>query len=316
MITTGWRDTLDDAELAEVRDHVEAVAVSDAVTAYAEPATMDLATGGAEDGTRHLLARDATGVLVGYAHVDARHPDDVVVEFAVRPEHRRHGVGATMADLLLAELPTARAWAHGDGAAAGHLAASCGLRRDRELWEMRRGPEAGPLPTLRVPDGVVIRPLRVGTDEEGVVAVNNRAFAWHPEQSGWTLADVRHLEAESWFDADGVLLAWDDARASSPSSTSVASAEERSLLGFHWTKVHQRSASVPEPLGEVYVVGVDPSAQGRHVGTALTLAGLHHLAQRGLDTVILYVEGDNAAAIATYRHLGFEQAAVDVSYRR
>ncbi len=45
------------------------------------------------------------------------------------------------------------------------------------------------------------------------------------------------------------------------------------LLGFHWTKVHNTD------LGEVYVVGVDPAAQGRGLGAALTLVGLHHLAE-------------------------------------
>jgi mycothiol synthase len=153
-----------------------------------------------------------------------------------------------------------------------------------------------------VPDGVAIRPLRVDHDEDAVLAVNNRAFAWHPEQSGWTRAAVAEIEAEPWFDADGVLLAWDTASGD--------------LLGFHWTKVHDVAAGADEPLGEVYVVGVDPAAQGRGLGRALTLAGLHHLADRGLRTTILYVEGDNAAAIATYRGLGFERDAVDVSYQR
>ena len=68
-------------------------------------------------------------------------------------------------------------------------------------------------------------------------------------------------------------------------------------------------------MGEVYVVGVDPDAQGRGLGGALTLAGLHHLAARGLDEVILYVEADNAAAVATYRRLLFDVDALDVSYR-
>jgi mycothiol synthase len=201
--------------------------------------------------------------------------------------------------------PAARFWAHGDHPGAARLAARVGRRRARELWRMRRpapGHEAPPLPALAVPDGVAIRPLRVDHDEDAVIAVNNRAFAWHPEQSGWTRAAVAEIEAEPWFDADGVLLAWDTASGD--------------LLGFHWTKVHDVAAGADEPLGEVYVVGVDPAAQGRGLGRALTLAGLHHLADRGLRTTILYVEGDNAAAIATYRGLGFERDAVDVSYQR
>ena len=82
------------------------------------------------------------------------------------------------------------------------------------------------------------------------------------------------------------------------------------MLGFHWTKVHGPA------LGEVYVVGVDPDAQGRGLGRALTLVGLHHLADRlgPAADVTLYVEGDNAAAVKTYRRLDFDVFARDVAY--
>jgi len=66
--------------------------------------------------------------------------------------------------------------------------------------------------------------------------------------------------------------------------------------------------------GEVYVVGVDPAYQGQGLGTVTTLVGLHHLRNRGLASASLYVEGDNAPALATYHRLGFERSAVDVMY--
>jgi mycothiol synthase len=127
--------------------------------------------------------------------------------------------------------------------------------------------------------------------------VNNRAFDWHPEQGGWDVEQVRVREAEPWFDPAGFLLAVD--------------ADDR-LLGFHWTKVH----SDAEPIGEVYVLGVDPSAHGRGLGVALTLAGLHHLRGRGLREVMLYVEADNHGAVAMYRKLGFTDWDTDVAYSR
>ncbi len=83
-----------------------------------------------------------------------------------------------------------------------------------------------------------------------------------------------------------------------PSTTAAASCS-----GFHWTKVHN------DGLGEVYVVGVDPAAQGRGLGATLTLVGLHHLAERlrrlRASEVMLYVEADNSAAVKTYRATGF-----------
>jgi len=146
----------------------------------------------------------------------------------------------------------------------------------------------------------------VGVDEQQFVEVNNRAFAWHPEQGGWDVEQVLLREAEPWFDPEGFLLAVDD--------------DDR-LLGFHWTKVHGDLARAgvndkSAPIGEVYVLGVDPSAHGRGLGVGLTLAGLCHLRGKGLREVMLYVEADNEAAVAMYRKLGFTNWDTDVAYSR
>ena len=109
-------------------------------------------------------------------------------------------------------------------------------------------------------------------------------------------ANLAERMAEPWFSPDGLLVATDGER----------------MLGFHWTKQHSAA------LGEVYVVGIDPGAQGRGLGKLLTLAGLHHLAGLGVAEVLLYVESDNAPAVAVYSGLGFAHAAADthVMYER
>lgn len=290
-------------ERVEIEHLVDVVRHADGVSAWSEPALLDLATPTGHG--RHLVVRGDDGGLVAWAHVDAAEPDDVVVELGVVPAARRSGVATALARAIRADPAVrpghARAWAHGERPGSAELAAATGLHRDRELWMMRRPAAAGALPAARPVRGVTIGGLRVGRDEPDVVAVNARAFAWHPEQGAMTVDDVRRREQEPWFDAEGFLLARADGSGR--------------LLGFHWTKVHPDGARDGGPVGEVYVVGVDPDAQGRGLGGALTLAGLQHLAGRGLDEVVLYVEADNAPAVATYRRLGFEVDATDVSFR-
>jgi mycothiol synthase len=210
----------------------------------------------------------------------------------VRPEARGRGV----ATALLGELPDGElsAWSHGDHPAAAALARSHGFERVRSLWVMRR-PASRPLPEPVVPPGLTIRGY-APDDADELIRVNAAAFAHHPEQGAMDAAELAERMAEPWFDPAGLLLATEGDR----------------LLGFHWTKQHS-----PE-LGEVYVVGIDPAAQGRGLGKLLTLAGLHHLAGLGVAEVLLYVESDNAPAVAVYSALGFTHADADthVMYRR
>ncbi|AZG45718.1 mycothiol synthase [Gordonia insulae] len=289
------RLTPDDATFAQRL--VEAGRSTDGVSPLSEQAVHAIDTT-PEPGVRHLVS------AAGYANVIAgRDGEPAMIEAVVDPEVRRRGYGrallATAFDVargLVAE-PAPRAWAHGDLPGAVGLAAALGLERRRELLQLRRplGPEADELPALEVDPRITLRTYAGDTDDAEILRVNNAAFDWHPEQGGWTTGQIVERVRSDWFDPAGLFLAFD---AENPGQ----------LLGFHWTKVHDAS------LGEVYIVGVDPAAQGRGLGRLLTLAGLHHLADRGIDEVELYVEGDNTAALHTYERLGFGQYAIDVAY--
>ncbi|MQA15427.1 MAG: mycothiol synthase [Pseudonocardiaceae bacterium] len=272
---------------------LEAAAAADGVDPVSEPVLLRLRHG--RPG-RHLLARDATGALVGFADLDVRH-ERATTELTVHPAHRGHGTGTALVDAVAQRAGSALwAWAHGEHPAAVRLADRAGMRRARELWQLRRS-LTDPVPSRLLPEGLSLRAFVPGSDERAVVEVNNRAFAWHPEQSGWEVEDLQLRGGEPWFDPAGFLLAVDGA--------------DR-LHGFHWTKVHPG----PPPAGEVYVLAVDPDAQSGGLGAALTAAGLEHLRERGLPEALLYSEADNAAAIRMYRKLGFTHHHTDVEFLR
>jgi mycothiol synthase len=280
-------DELRADEVEQVGALVEAAAGADGVAPLSEHALLALRAG-----RGGLVARDG-GTVAGYAHLDPATDDEPAAgELVVHPDFRRRGHGRALLRALREKAGgPLRVWAHGDLPAAAGLAESEGMARVRALFQMRR-PAEGPLPEPAVAEGVRLRTFEPGRDEEAWLRVNARAFADHPEQGAWTIEDVREREEEDWFDPSGFFLA------------------ERGgeLAGFHWTKVH------PGGIGEVYVVGVDPDAQGLGLGRTLTLTGLHHLRDTGRTQFMLYVDESNTAAVRLYESLGFTRFAVDVMY--
>jgi mycothiol synthase len=294
--------TLTEPQVAAVRALAGAAAEADGIGPLSEQILLRLRTGPASAGSDlvlHLLA-ELDGEIAGYGQLDGA---DRVAEVVVLPRLRRRGAGRALLDAALVEATgetagqtdgTLQVWAHGAGAPAAALARSLHFERSRILYRMGRSTRE-PLPPLEVPDGVRLTKFTPGVDDERWLAVNARAFAHHPEQGKWTKSDLALRMAEPWFDAAGFFLA--------------ERVTDGALLGFHWTKV-------VDEVGEVYVVGVDPDAQGVRLGRALTLAGLHHLVDAGHPEIILYVDESNPRAVALYEGLGFEVQVADILYAR
>jgi mycothiol synthase len=307
---------LSPADVDEVRALIDTVTRADGTPPLSDHVMLHLPGGGDVD-ARHVLAR-VDGALVGYGHLDVT---DVVEgasgELAVHPAYRNRGIGRALAEELYRQSTDGRLrlWAHGEHPAAAKMAAAGGYVKSRVLWQMRRSLQ-DPLPSYELPPGVDVRTFVVGQDEAAWTAVNNRAFAHHPDQGGWGVHEVMVREQEPWFDPAGFFLAF----------------RGEELVGFHWTKVHgghTHAADEPahqhdhqlehhahEAIGEVYVVGVDPSAQGIGLGPVLTLIGLHHLRDKGLHNVMLYVDETNTFAIRVYERLGFTRHTTDVCFSR
>jgi mycothiol synthase len=254
---------------------IEAATAADGVRPVSEATELALRSGATP------LTAQRAGELAGFAYTEGGS-----AEVVVAPAWRRQGVGSE----LLAALAPERVWAHGRLPAAEAFAARHGYVVDRVLWQLRR--PAVDIPEMPLPQGISLRSFVVGRDEEDWLRVNSRAFADHPDQGSWTLADLVARENEPWFDPAGFLLAIKD----------------DCLIGFHWTKIH------PDGIGEVYVLGLDPAAQGSGLAKPLTIAGLRSLADRGVGEIMLYVDESNTAAMHLYRRLGFQDYRADVQF--
>ncbi|GAB2752810.1 mycothiol synthase [Streptomyces bullii] len=267
---------------------------SDGQQAVSEQGRLQL-RGGAREGVSHYLLT-ADGELLGYAQLEDTDPvEPPAAELVVHPSHRGQGHGRALgAAVLAASGKRLRVWAHGGHSAARHLAQVLGLTLFRELRQMRRPLADFDAPEPVLPPGTTVRTFVPGQDDAAWLAVNAAAFAHHPEQGSLTQRDLDDRMAEPWFDPAGFFLAF----------------RGEELVGFHWTKVH-----AAERLGEVYVLGVSPAAQGSGLGKALTTIGLRHLKERGLPTAMLYVDADNKAAVSVYERLGFTTYETDLMYR-
>ena len=285
------RAELTATQVSEVLALVEAARLADGVAPLSEHGMLHLRY----DSTGDFIV-NADGKIAGYAYLDPPSAEgEVTGELVVHPDRRRRGLGRALTGELAAAADghVLRLWAHGDLPAAAARARAAGLDRVRARGQMRRSLRE-PLDQPVLPAGRTLRTFVPGQDEDDWLSLNGRAFAKHPEQGGWTRHDLELREQEPWFDPAGFFIA-----------------ERGGLMaGFHWTKVHG-----PD-LGEVYVVGVDPTEQGSGLGRALTLAGLHHLRDLGVAEAMLYVDEDNVPAIRMYEALGFAKAKVDAMYRR
>jgi mycothiol synthase len=241
----------------------------------------------------------------GFAHV-ARSDNFAPPHWAVGLAVTRAGRDATVVSALI-ESAAEHVARHGGGPMVVWVFAvtpsddevmlRCGLVQARDLYQMR---VPLPLPEPPIwPAGIVVRDFVPGRDEAAWLHVNNRAFANHPEQGAWIESTLVRREQEPWFDPTLFVLAFD----------------AEGLAGFNWCKIHPAEGDDP-PLGEIFVIGVDPRLAGHGLGRPLAIEGLARMSARGLTTGSLFTDAENAPALKLYRGLGFEVYRIDRSYVR
>lgn len=291
-------------DIALVTQLLDAAARADGRRPLSDHLYLDL-VGGGHDGFAGLVAWEpGHDHPIGYAQV-SKGNDSLAFELVVHPHHR-YEMATIGPELMEAALDVVRSegggevnwWVYEPTSAHRALAADAGMVQDRTLYQMRRS-----LPTERH-STVETRAFSPGTDDDTWLSVNNRAFAEHSEQGGWTITTFCQRQQEEWFDPEGFRIHERDGR----------------MAGFCWTKVHHADPQV-EPggeadagLGEIYVIAVDPDFHGLGLGSEMTLAGLDHLANTGIGTALLYVDAENQGAVAMYRKLGFSVHSTNAAF--
>ena len=292
-------------DVSTIRALADAAAESDGHPPFGDLVWRDLSDPTPESAV--LVASDATGAL-GALHLappdNRTRADELLAALVVDPSRRDGAVERALVDAACRDAAGRGGgrlvlWVFGADDTPAAFATDAGFTLEREVQQLRVDLPIAERP--RWPTGIEVAPFRPGVDDDEWLAVNNRAFAADPDQSGWTRETLaRRLEA-SWFDPDGFLLARDT----------------NGIAGFCWTKVHP--ADPPheaQDLGEIYVIGVDPERQGTGLGRALVIAGLDWLHEHGTRVGMLFVDAANEPAIALYRALGFEVTRRDRAYVR
>jgi mycothiol synthase len=289
-------------DIANVTELLDAAARADGRRPLSDHLYLDLVNGGLDGFAGFLASEPGHDHPVAYAQI-SRGNGEYAFEVVIHPHHR-YEMATIGPELIEAAIDVVASdgggrvnwWVFEPTTAHTALAEAADMTPGRTLFQMRR-----PLPT-GIPVTIETRAFVPGVDDEAWLAVNNRAFAGHGEQGGWTIDTFCQRQQEPWFDPEGFRV------------LDLEDTDGRlRMAGFCWTKVHPASGD-EEPLGEIYVIAVDPDFHGRGLGAQLTLAGLDHLARQGLTTGMLYVDAANAAAITLYRQLGFRVHSTNAAF--
>jgi mycothiol synthase len=293
-------------DIAGVRELLDAAARADGRRPLSDQLYLDLVNGGLDGFAAFLASEPGHAHPVAYGQI-SRGNDAYTFELVIHPHHRYEmaTIGPELIDAAIDVVASdggghVNWWVFEPTSAHTRLADAAGMQQGRVLHQMRR-----PLPTESEAT-IETRSFVPGIDDEAWLDVNNRAFARHGEQGGWTLDTFVHRQKEPWFDPEGFRVLDIDGR----------------MAGFCWTKVHEGvhegvhdgGSSGEEPLGEIYVIAVDPDFHGRGLGRQLVLAGLDHPARRGIGTGMLYVDADNTAAVRLYEQLGFTVHSTNAAF--
>jgi len=287
-------------DLPLVRTLLDAARQRDGVEAIGEHKFLRVSSGQASGVKAILVSQDER--LVGYANVERfpiKEGGRLSAEMVVHPDARRQGTASRMLAAIVDEAMAQNVdrvdiWAYRQLPGTRELATKFGFEPSRTLLEI-----CMPLPDAfedaPLPADVTLRSFRPGQDDAEWLALNNLVFESHPEQGNWDAEDLAVRLKQPWFSAADFLVA----------------AKPDRLVAYDWLKLDKATR-----VGEIYVIGVHPAERRRHFGRALTILGLEHMRQHGMDTASAYVDALNSSALSMYYSLGFALDHTDLCYSK
>ncbi len=238
--------------------------------------------------TRHLAVRSADEFVA--AAIVARHGQVWNVELVSLASQEHARMVAFDAAMVELDGELVQLWEPSGGLSVelAEAISRYDLEETRTLLHLTRDLSLNP----PQPGELATRSFSAERDATEWIAVNNLAFAQHKEQGSWTVSTLQERMAQPWFDEHLFLLAG-----------------HKTISAWCWCKIDPAG---DEERGEIYVIGTSPSAQGQGFARAMLELGCAEMARRGVAFVDLYVDGDNAPALALYGRSGF----VETSRRR
>jgi len=266
-----------------------------------------------ETDSRLIFAPD--GALIGYAHIrDVKDPPvDVFSWCAIHPEHEdtpslwddlfgwmereaRRVIDKAPADARIVLLNGAP---NEDRMKQSELERH-GFAHDRTFHRMAVDFAEAQVARPDWPEGITVRTLVPGVDDESLVTANRDAFADHygylKQPFEAELAELRHWLDQDDFDADLWFLA----------------CEGEEVAGF--CCCYAEAPGDPDQ-GLVDVLGVRPAWRRRGIGRALLLHAFGEFSRRGIRGAVLTVDTENkSGAPELYRLVGMRSQRANHTY--
>jgi mycothiol synthase len=270
------------------------------------------------DASRDVLVAEVDGRMVGHARRDWVDASDGVREYrgrgAVDPAWRRRGIGRALlaeGERQAAALSTGQdvdrprvlgIYAEGRNVGANALAERMGYEQVRWFFDMERPGIDGDLPPVPpMPDGIEVRPVA----EEHLLPI------WR--------ADVEAFR-DHWGggdDSEEAFRRYRDSPAFDPSLWLIAWEGDEVVAGSINTIYPHENEATGRRRGWLDSVFTRRAWRRRGVASALIVASLHRLAERGMEVGALGVDADNpSGALRLYERLGFAVTERSQAWRK